>query len=211
METTLAVTAPPLVEPASLDLVRRHCRIDFLDDDDLLAGYLTAARMWAESYLGRCLITQTLRWTLSDRADHGAWPGIPSALWYAPAALGLPNRLLRPLELPRAPVQAVASVTLRDIDGNDTVVDAGSWSADLTLDPARLRLLPGFAGGAVRHTQVAFTAGYGDTADAVPKPIQQAVLLLTAFLYEHRGDSGGEMPKAAEWLLAPFRVAFFGG
>ena len=33
-------------------------------DDDLLASYLTAARIMAEGYLSRALITQTLLWTV---------------------------------------------------------------------------------------------------------------------------------------------------
>ena len=211
METTVTVSAPPMVEPVTVALAARHCRIDSAEDNDLLAGHITAARSWAELYLARALITQGLIWTMSDRADHGALPGMPGPFWYAPIAAGLPSRLYRPLELPRAPVQSVASVTTRDFEGNDTILDPAMYSLDLDLQPARLRLCPQIAGGAVRHVKIAFVAGYGDTGASVPVPICQAILLLTAFLYEHRGDAGGEMPTAAEWLLAPYRIAFFGG
>ena len=211
MESTVTVLIPPAVEPVTVEQARRHCRIDGLEDDDLLAGHVLAARMWVEMYLARALVTQGLQWTLSERGSHGAWPGLPGQLACAPAAFGWPSRLLQPLELPRAPAQGVASVTLLDYDNAVTVLDPGLWSADLALQPARLRIQRQWAYGPVRHVQVAFTAGYGDSGDAVPKPITQAILLLTAFLYENRGDAGGDMPQAAEWLLSPYRIAFFGG
>ena len=59
MRTTLAVTTQPAGEPATVEMVKQHCRIDNNADDDLLAGYLTTARIMAEGYLSRALLTQT--------------------------------------------------------------------------------------------------------------------------------------------------------
>ena len=42
----------------------------------------------------------------------------------------------------------------------------------------------------------------------MPQPILDAIKLLTGFLYENRGDVPAEMPKAAEWLLDPYRLMF---
>jgi hypothetical protein len=53
-------------------------------------------------------------------------------------------------------------------------------------------------------------AGYG-AADDVPATVIQAIMITTAFLYEHRGDSAAVMPDAATWLLDRQRLQFLGG
>jgi len=45
----------------------------------------------------------------------------------------------------------------------------------------------------------------------VPLTIVQAIMMTTAFLYEHRGDAGGAVPEAARWLLDRHRLQFLGG
>ena len=194
-------------------MVKQHCRIDNNADDDLLAGYLTTARVMAEGYLSRALLTQTLLWTLR------------------------PSSMLRPrearfwgtLELPRAPVQSIASVTTLDIWGNATTITPAAlpltppavilgYVADLALEPATLFIGREtiLSGGAaihatqLQHIQISMVAGYGP-APAVPQTIVQAIMMTTAFLYEHRGDSGGAMPDAAMWLLDRHRMQFLGG
>ena len=106
MRTTLTVTEEPTAEPVSIEQVKRHCRIDSNADDELLTGYLTAARVMAEGYLSRALLTQTLLWTLRPSSE-------------------LPRdrlRLHETLELPRAPVQSILSVTTLDEWGNATTI-----------------------------------------------------------------------------------------
>jgi uncharacterized phiE125 gp8 family phage protein len=208
MATSLQVTSQPMVEPAAIDLVRQHCRIDHGSDDALLAGYLSAARIMAERYLSRALITQTLRFTMMPE------PPLRPAWHY----------FRNPLVLPRAPVQSIVSVTILDADGNGTMVPATAvpitpppfmgFIADLDLVPARVRIgrdtvlsdKRTLYHAGLGHVQVDFVAGYGDTADAIPQTIIQAVLMTTAHLYENRGDVGGDLPAAAQWLLDPDRL-----
>jgi uncharacterized phiE125 gp8 family phage protein len=213
MRTTLQVTTPPAGEPVTVEQVKQHCRIDSNADDDLLAGYLTAARIMAEGYLSRALLTQTLLWTVrpssGQRSEH--------------------NRLPGPLELPRAPVQSIASVVTLDAWGNSTTVLPAAlplappavilgYLLDLALEPATLLIgretvLGGglsFRDTRLQHLQVTMVAGYGAATD-VPATIIQAIMMTTAFLYEHRGDAGGTMPEAAQWLLDRHRLQFLGG
>ncbi len=213
MRTTLAVTTQPAGEPATVEMVKQHCRIDNNADDDLLAGYLTTARIMAEGYLSRALLTQTLLWTVR-----------PSSMLRPEEA-----RLHGTLELPRAPVQSIASVTTLDIWGNATTISPAAlpltppaailgYVADLALEPATLFIgrATVLSGGTALHAtqlrqvQVAMVAGYGAAAD-VPAPIVQAIMMTTAFLYEHRGDAGGAIPDAAMWLLDRYRLQFLGG
>ena len=213
MRTTLAVTGQPTGEPVSIEQVKRHCRIDSNADDDLLAGYLNAARVMAEGYLSRALLTQTLLWTLRPSSD-------------------LPRGRYRPrgtLELPRAPVQSIVSVTTLDEWGNATTIAPAAlpvtppavilgYVADLALEPATLWIGPetvltgGFALSCTRllNLQVSMVAGYGAAGD-VPPAVTLAIMMTTAFLYEHRGDSAAAMPDAAMWLLDRHRLQFLGG
>ena len=211
MDTALAVVTPPAVEPVSVALARQHCRIDSDVDDSLVGMYITAARVWAEGVLARALVTQTLQWTMSERAHLGPWPGMPTPLLFSPLAFGWPQHLARPLELPRAPVQSVTSVAVRHFDSTDVTLDPSLYTLDLALQPARLILRPAALCDGLRHIQVTFVAGYDNAGATVPQPILLALLVLTAFLYEQRGDAGGDMPPLADALLAPYRIAFFGG
>ena len=212
MRTTLQVTTPPANEPTTVALVKQHCRIDNASDNELIAGYLTAARIMAEGYLSRALITQTLLWTV--RPDSMLRP---ERSW-----------LRGPLYLPRAPVQSIVSVTLTDDLGNATTIPAATlpiipptfsgYMVDLSLEPSRMvigrdtSLLGGFPLRATRleHIQVEFVAGYGELAD-VPMNIIQAIWMMAAASYEHRGDEGGGMPEAAYRLLDHDRLQFLGG
>ena len=211
MLSTVQVVTPPAIEPVSLDLAKQHCRIDSNADDSLIPAYIAAARTMAEAYLSRALITRTLLWVVTPqgslRPDRSRLRGV--------------------LELPRAPVQSITSVAVMDVLGNTTAIQAAAlpvvppavllgYRADLLQEPARLAIgadTPLAGGGLVRNTeienvQITFVAGYGAVATAVPQPIIHAILLIIGFLYEHRGDSDGDLPKAAEWLLDPYRMMF---
>ena len=213
MRTTLTVTTEPDGEPTTVELVKQHCRIDNDADDGLLSGYLTAARIVAEDYLSRALLTQTVLWTVR-----------PSSMLHSEQ-----SRLRGPLQLPRAPVQSILSVTTLDTWGNATAVQQAAlpltppatilgYVADLALEPATLHigretvLSGGFAvqDTMLQHIQVSMIVGYGAAAN-VPATIVQAIMMMTAFLYEHRGDAGGTMPEAAERLLDRSRLQFLGG
>lgn len=204
LHTALSVVSGPAAEPVSVVTARAHLRIDHTFDDALLAIYIATAREQAEKFLGRALITQTLRWTLAqadDRRPRG------------------PFRLRGTIELPRAPVQSISSVIVTDADGVTTNLVSGDYMIDLTLEPARLDIddaavLTGgnvIRGTDLQHIAVTFVAGYGTAATSLPPSIINAVLLHIAFLYERRGDDGGELPPAVNSLLAPHRLWHFGG
>ena len=204
MLSTVLIVSPPAIEPVSIDLVRRHCRIDQGSDDDLLEIYLTTARVAVEKYLGAALITQTLLWTMTP--EDRVWPWV--------------NKLRGVLELPRKPAQSVETVTVLNKRGNATVISPATlpvpantcligYRLDLAHAPARLVIGLDTVlsdGRLLRHVeleniQVEMIAGYGADATGIPATIIQAILLTTAFLYENRGDVGANLPQAAEWLL----------
>ncbi|MEM7718984.1 MAG: head-tail connector protein [Pseudomonadota bacterium] len=88
-----------------------------------------------------------------------------------------------------APVRTISSLTIVDVQGGETVIDAGSYR--LTCDAHTPALASvGFAlptipvGGSA---DIVFAAGYGAWA-TVPADLQQAVLLLATHYYENRSN-----------------------
>jgi len=212
--STLRVVTPPASPAVALATVRQHVRVDTTDDDDLLGLYLDSATQTVETFLGRALITTTLSWDVMDAPLNNV-PMIPAGnLFVLPLAFSGLSLAGRALELPRAPVQEVLSFRM-GIGADAVDIAADRYSQDLGQDPARLRLLnglsllgnlygsPGFS--------VTFRAGYGDDPSAIPAPIRHALLLMTSYGYERRGDDGGEMPSVVERLLWPYRMMTFGG
>jgi len=209
MYTSLRVVTPPVNPVVDLATMKSHCRVYFVDDDALLVSYTQTATQWAEKIINRCLITTGLKWMVSHSeqrsgtvADSWSYYG---SVW--PNFRNFHHNHM--LELTRSPVQAVTAVTLGCPDGTSIVLDSTQYLTDLGPDPARLRIRHPMYGHDLRWIEVNYTAGYGDTAASVPAPIRHAVMLYTSFLYENRGSQGGDIPTAAEHLLAPYRVTYF--
>jgi Phage gp6-like head-tail connector protein len=88
MYASATVLEAPQLQPVTLDLVRRHCRIDAGYDDDLLEVYAASATMWAEAYLNRALITQTLRYEVTNTPPPTASSLVVGILDLAAARIG---------------------------------------------------------------------------------------------------------------------------
>ena len=210
MHTSLRVIKAPAVEPVSLFDAARHCRLD--TEEPELAVYIGAARQWAEAWLGRVLITQTLRITYAGLQEPSAglgYPGLAARPAYA-WAFG-PMTWRRPLEITRSPVQSIEGVTIIRADGQEVALEADQFRRALSSEPGSVTFHGSIVPNPGDQVSIDVVAGYGDKADDVPVPIRQGILLLTAFLYEHRGDAGGDPPKAAEMLMWPYRLVTFGG
>jgi hypothetical protein len=207
---TLRIVEAPAIEPVTVEQLTAHARIDTDADELLLATYITAARMWIESYLNRALITQTLSLSAGHHQQFGPMAPIEPLLSFPMGWAGFLRK--RPLELPRCPVQSVTSVSRYDPTVDAYVaIDPTLWRANLANDPVSIRIHPDGLPGCHEGVQVIFVAGYGDKPTTIDMPIIQALMLLTTHLYENRGDTDADMPKVIEYLLAPYRVMFFGG
>ncbi|MBB5755282.1 head-tail connector protein [Prosthecomicrobium pneumaticum] len=180
---TVALIEAPAIEPVSVAEAKAHLRLDGSEEDGLVAAAIAAARIHVEAVTGRALIAQDWRLHL-DR-------------WPAGRRIGLPV----------APLIAVAAITTYDAAGMPHGLDAALWRAE----PAGARVLllerpaPGLAWNGI---EIDFTAGYGSTADDVPAPLRQAILILVAQWHAHRGaiEPGAAPPAAVEALLAPYRL-----
>jgi len=166
-ETTVPVAALPI------QALRDHLRLGtgFSEEglqDGLIEAYLRAAMAVIEGRTGKALLLRSFRWVLED--------------WRDPAGQAMPL----------APVKDVLSVSLFDGTGAATVLDAATYRVIADLHRPRLAptgtLLPAVPGGG--HVEVVFSAGFGSTWADVPPDLRQAVLMLTADLYERRDEMG---------------------
>jgi len=206
---SLTTVTPPTGLPVSLAMVKDQLRLNDDDtaEDALLMGLVRAATHTVEAYLGRALITRTLRLSLDKSPDTGFAPGFRIGVRVGP--------LDRALELPRPPLIAVSSIVTYDDADTVTTFAASNYLIDVAREPGRVVLRNGavWPAGADRVAnaiQVTYTAGYGTHVGDVPEPIRQAILMLIAQLYEHRGEDLAmldPMPPGARNLLSPFRVA----
>lgn len=173
-------------EPISLQRAKDHLRVVFDDEDDYIAGLITAARTMAEGRLNR---------TLVQRQRVAVFPS-----WRTQMAL------------PKPPLVRVDEVIYLDAQGaeqflNDFDLYSGHTPAVVALpygtSPPALRARP----DAIRVT---YTAGYAD--GHVPAPILQWMLLVIGTLYENRETmSAGvqlyRMPDDfMQWMLQPYMV-----
>lgn len=185
-ETTIADAALPV------DEFKAHLRLGtgFGNEslqDSVLKGFLRAAIAAIEARTGKVLISRDFTWTLS--------------FWRDRAAQGLPV----------APVTAISAVTLVDVQGAMTVLDAASYRLEADSQRPRLRpvasLLPMVpAGGEVR---IGFGAGMSVDWGGLPADLGQAVLLLAAHYYEYRSEttlSEGCMPFGVSSLIQRYRT-----
>jgi len=188
----LVLTSGPAVEPVTLAEAKAHMRVDAAAEDTLIASLLVTSRLHVESALGLALITQSWSYFLD------AWP--PGAQ----------------LPLPLRPVQSIAAVRLYAADSSFTTLAPETYLLDGAGAPARLIRNGALAwtkpGRAANGIEIAFTAGYGAAASAVPAPIRQAILLLIAHWHEHRepiavGAPGTPVPSMVSELLQPYRLA----
>ncbi len=190
----LTIVTPPTAEPVTLDDLKTQVRVDGSDEDTLLTSLITAARERLELETGRAMLTQTIRQTLPD------WPDDPY------------------IRLLREPVQAVSSITYTLSDASSQTLDASVYALDISGVAPVVRLAygqqwPSDTLATSNAIQVTYTAGYGDTADDVPTPLRQAVLLLAAELFARREASAEKrswpLPFGVRYLIAPYRT--YGG
>lgn len=188
----LILTAGPAAEPVSLAEAKAHCRIDGDAEDTVIASLILAARMHIERSLDLALIAQS--WSLYlDR-----WPDAP---W---------------TELPLAPVATLDAVRLYSETGTFVTLNPALFQLDSASRRARLIRTNATAwpepGRRANGIEIAFSAGYGPTANDVPMPIRLAIKMLVAHWYEARepvsySDPASLVPMSVSGLLGPYREA----
>ena len=178
-------TVEPTIEPVTLEDFKVHARVDYDDQDAVIENQIKAARLFCEEYLQRSFITTTWALTMDAFPCHA-------------------------IELQRANLIAVSSVTYVDTNGNTQTWDAANYRVDAYSEPPRIEPAYALTWPTTRDVSnaasITFTAGYGATAASVPQSIKQAILLLAAHWFENRepvniGNIVSPIPMTVESLL----------
>jgi uncharacterized phiE125 gp8 family phage protein len=186
----LILNSGPSVEPISVAEAKAHCRVDNAAEDLLIAGLVLAARTHVERSLGVALIEQS--WSLYlDRWPDGPWLDLP----------------LRPVISLEAVRLYSPSDTFMTLPPELFLIDGAGAYPRLARREAVAWPLPGRC---VNGIEIAFTAGFGATAEDVPMPIRLAIKMLVAHWYEMRepvlaGEAGNALPLSVASLIAPYR------
>ena len=166
--------------PVTLELAKKHCRVDGDYEDDLIKSYIEAAAGWVEKYTGHLLTER-------------------------PVTLKFP-RFGSELRLAIAPIKSVDSVTYLDGDGAEqTLTGARLYQGALlpqanTSWPATL---------SKSDVEVTVTAGYAE-GDVPAELKQAVMLLTSHQYENREavvvGTIAAEMPAGVVALAHPFRV-----
>lgn len=194
----ITVVVPPASEPVGLDEARAQCRVTTDTEDGLIAGYILAARKFAEGFTRRRFVTQTLDCTFGSNGDWWSWPRVVGERGY----------LRSRIDLPVSPVQSVTSVTYIDQSGNAQVLPTDQYVTRLDspipfIDPAYQVTWP-----TVRRQSASITVRVvaGWDASSFPEDLRLTLLMITSVYYDNRGVIPADMQSALESMLLDYRV-----
>lgn len=176
-----------IVEPVTLAEMRGYLRLDPDDggaENALVESLIASARAQVELAVRRILVPGRYRLMLT------AWPRDGR------------------LPLPLSPVVAVARAGL--VDGAGLVIDLAPGLVRVGADPIEapgLIIDPAVPALNERAALIEVDAGHGGAGPPIPPGLVQAIRLLVAHAFEHRGDGPGDgsPPPAIAALIDPLR------
>ena len=180
------LVTPPAIEPVSLAGAKAHLRVVHAEEDQLISTLISSARRIAEARSGLLLIEQVWTSFLDDWPDTGV------------------------IDLPLSPVSSITEVRTYGEDDIAAAIDPAHYYADTASRPPRL-LLRGSRvwarpGRIANGVAITMTAGFGPNAADVPEPLRQAILILVAHWFEHRGTGNPPpLPLTLDALIRPWR------
>lgn len=177
------VREPPKEEPLTLSDTKIYLRTiagETVEDNAVIEPLITAAREFAENVTGRALAKQTIA--------------------------AYPTEFEQTIQLPRAPVNSIKSITAIGEDGTRVEISADDYLLSSMGDVYMLRI-PDIRVRAARPIEIVYEAGYSTP----PKLIRQAMLLLIGHWYINReaviagSTTAVEVPLAARTLLNQYK------
>jgi hypothetical protein len=217
--------ALPASEPVILHDAKLFCRVSNTEEDALISGLITAARIHPEGVTGRCLAQRQYVLVL-DRFhgrhhEHDFWP-LAETLYFHH------GHLRQEIKIPYAPLKSVDSIRYIASDGTAVTLNPDTdFIVDRISEPGRIFPPHGQRWPQALHVansiEITFTAGYDPdpAADpdvhtvagasnqqpdsrvvlAIPQTIRTAILMLVAGFYSNR-----EPVAAGSVSRVPFNV-----
>ena len=180
----------PITYPVTIQEIKDFGSIDGNDLDSFLEGILIGVVESIEQYLGRSLISRTLKLTFDN------WP-------------------TKEIEFPKSPLLSIVSVNTVDEEGIETVYDSDNYYVVSENIPGKLVIkknasLPVNNDRESAGFNIVYVAGYGDTSK-VPKTIKIAIMQWVVMIYENKSMSDDEViknepPPSVKEILYPYRI-----
>ena len=188
--------ASVIITPAAgyaidIEQVHQQCRIDDEVEDAYIAGVLIPGVCGLFEQETGCKLLTTV---IEDRLP--CWPGTGR------------------IDLRWGQLQAVASISYLDVAGDLQVLDPGLYQVDATTLPGEVHRAPGKPLPAMlQHPsalRVRYSAGFGDTAEAVPPNARLWLLAHVAHFVANREATASKLdplPFVANLIAAWQRVS----
>lgn len=179
------ITAPAVL-PITLEQVKGHLRLDHADEDTYLLFLIQSATEAVQNYTGRSLITQT-------------WQKI---FYQSPRySCRISKQPILPIvvSLPYPPLLKIHSIMGTKVDKIPSTIT--KYELKFHGDLAMIEIDQAFT-----KIEIKYEAGYGDRSNDVPADIRQAILQLTALLYQKRQSFPLEDEPYLVTLMHPYRI-----
>ena len=177
-------------EPVTLDEAKSQCRVDGNESDVLLERLIKVAREVVEKRTGRVLRAQKLTFSIDGFG--------------------------RPLSLPRAPINAILSISYTDHTGAAAILGADRYALRRPLGVPTLRLLGSSPVPSVhRDGDVVIEVEAGYANGEVPETLRHAILMIVADVFKNPESSvegvtsqAVAVPVGVATLLADERLSW---
>jgi len=157
------IVTPPSIQPIDRDaLADLHLKVDYSVDDNLIDLQIKAATQYVEQLTGQSLITQTRSVSLD----------------YFP--------LCDTITLPNGPLQSVTSIKYQDEDDNEQTLSSSEYWVDTSSRRIVVKDTWPVTKDRPGAVTITYLAGFGASADSVPSPLREAVLIVTGWMYTNR-------------------------
>lgn len=183
-------------EPVTVAEAKAHCRVDHDTEDAWFTARIAAARTLCEYYAERTIAKTTLEGVCESFPTDG-------------------------VVLPRGPLHRTSGnptsliVTYRDVSGATQTLDGTVWALDESdgNDPKLVlasssQVWPPTDG---RFDGVKVTYIAGTAPASVPEPVKQAVLMCVAFWYQHRENTGTDVPDSVDTAVRRLMAQYWPG
>lgn len=172
------LTTAPLVEPLTVTEVKTNLKITGTDEDARLTSLITSARLWCEGYTNRSFIKQTRTQYMDEFWQPLAYKDFRTSF------------CIELLNGPLLDVSGTTVISVKYYDEDDvlqTLASSEYW-IDSKRPIPRIYVKESWPTTKVRPNavEIAYYAGYGETAASVPGNFKDAMHMYIAHCFENR-------------------------
>ena len=175
-------------EPLTVAEIKAHLKILHNAEDTLLQSYISSARAYAEQYMNRGLIFQTITQVIDSFPDNGM------------------------IELRYGPAVELTSLKYIDADGAEQTFADTNYNLDNVTLPSRIILKDGKSFPTIADQKAAITIVYKvgyETISDCPEIYKNALKLMVGDMYANREDVTRNFATLSDKLLRLYRIHYY--